>query len=346
MEVEPRHARYPFLDEARETVGRLDVAPDELGRADAPAVERGAKRVEQALRAGTVAAEEPDRWGVRDELLSYPVARVLVSLVGDDDALRKYVRAEAATARERFVADFDRDDLRTAPERLTLDELLAEFDLEAAVRRRDDGRFEVAVGTYLQLGDPEWGDRWRLVRRELADGWVPVEREACHRLLEAAVRERVAAGLPVSVSGDAADALSDALAAEIAAVERLVGGGVPRLDAETVAPDRFPPCVTALVERARSDDALPARSRFALLAFLCDLGLGADEMANLTGLDADDVEFPAAVLGDDGRAQYPMPSCATMDEQGDCVNKDERCERVTHPLAYYADAVEADERSD
>jgi DNA primase large subunit len=30
-----------------------------------------------------------------------------------------------------------------------------------------------------------------------------------------------------------------------------------------------------------------------------------------------------------------------MQAQGDCVNKDERCERIDHPLSYYDDAVAA-----
>jgi DNA primase large subunit len=29
-----------------------------------------------------------------------------------------------------------------------------------------------------------------------------------------------------------------------------------------------------------------------------------------------------------------------MDAQGDCVNRDDRCERVAHPLAYYREALD------
>jgi DNA primase large subunit len=340
-EVDPLDARYPCFDGAREAVGRLDVAPAELARADAPAVERGAERVERALLEGTVAANDPDRWRPRDELLSYPVARVLVSLVGSDAAVRKYATAEAATARERFVADFARDgDLRTGPERVDLDTLLREFDLDAAVTPLDDrDRFRVAVGAYLRLSDPAWGDRWRLVNRALADGTVPVAREELHRLLEEAVRRRVAAGLPVPVEGEAGEALAAALDEEVAAVRRLLDDHAPRPDVDVVEPAQFPPCIRALVERTRAGEDLPSRSTFALVAFLADLGADEETVVSLTGLDAESVEFPVGVLADDGRAQYPAPSCATMDAQGDCVNVDERCETVAHPLAYYRDAV-------
>ncbi|MFB6304249.1 MAG: DNA primase [Haloferacaceae archaeon] len=343
MEVDPRHARYPFFGAARRTVEALDVAPAELAAADAPAVERGAERVERALLEGTVASATPDRWRPRDELLSYPVARVLVSLVDAPAAVEKYATAEAATARERFEADVERDDdLRSVDGRVSLDELLREFDLSDAVERPGErDRFRIAVGPYLRLSDPGWGDRWRLVNRELADGDVPVEREELYRLLEAAVRERVADGLPFPVQGEAGDALADALAEEVGAIRRLLADRAPRPDVSGVRPERFPPCVRALIDRARDGEDLPERSLVALLAFLADLGCDRDRMVALTGLDPEAVEFPATVLVDDGRSQYPMPSCATMQAQGDCVNRDERCERVAHPLAYYEGAVEA-----
>ncbi|MFB6157513.1 MAG: DNA primase [Haloferacaceae archaeon] len=344
MEVDPRHARYPFLAAARETVEELDVAPAELAAADAPAVERGAERVERALLSGTVASATPDRWRPRDELLSYPVARVLVSLVDAPAAVEKYASAEAATARERFVADVERgDDLRSVEGRVSLDDLLREFDLARTVERPGgDGRFRIGVGEYLRLSDPDWGDRWRLVNRALAGGRVPVEREELYRLLEAAVRERVESGLPFPVQGEAGEALADALSEEVAAVRRLLADRAPRPDVSAVRPERFPPCIRALVDRARDGENLPDRSLVALLAFLADLDCDRDRMVALTGLDPETVEFPATVLADDGRAQYPMPSCATMQAQGDCVNRDERCERVAHPLAYYEGALEED----
>ncbi|MFB6160895.1 MAG: DNA primase [Haloferacaceae archaeon] len=340
-EVDPLDARYPYFASARETVKRLDVAPPELAAADAPAVERGTERVRRALVEGTVAPAEPERWRPRDELLSYPVARVLVSLVESEAAVRKYAAAEAATARERLVADFGGDDgLRTGTERADLDAVLREFDLAGDVTPLDDrDRFRVGVGAYLRLVTPSWGDRWRLVNRALHDGALPVEREELHRLLEEAVRRRVAEGLPVPVGGEAGEALAAALDDEVAAIRRLLDDHAPRPDVDVVAPDRFPPCVRALVERARAGEDLPPRSTFALVAFLADLGADTEEVVSLTGLDPDAVEFPTAVLADDGRAQYPAPSCATMDAQGDCVNTDERCETVAHPLAYYREAV-------
>ena len=341
-EVEPRHARYPFLAGARDAVAALSVAPAELARADAPAVERGAERVERALMTGGVDATEPDRWRPRDELLSYPVARVLVSLLDDDAATHKYAVAEAATARKRLAADADADE----PEvrfvdtgRLDLDDALREFGLADAVTP-DGDRFAVAVGTYLRLADPADGEDWRLVNRALADGRVPVERAELFELLEERVRERVASGLPIPVGGEAGETLADALSEEVARLRTLLADRAPRVGTDRVEPAAFPPCVGDLLSRARAGEDLPSRSLFALVAFLLDLGMDEAAVAETTGLDEATVEFPATVLADGGDAQYPMPSCATMDAQGDCVNRDDRCERVAHPLAYYREALD------
>ncbi len=342
-EVSPRHARYPFLSGAREAVAALSVAPTELARADAPAVERGVERVERALMTGGVdTADGGDRWRPRDELLSYPVARVLVSLLADRDAVRKYAVAEAATARERLEADVaDGDaDLRTVERGgLSLDEALREFGVADAVVRRDDARYDVDVAVYLELADPDTGEEWRLVNRALADGRVPVERAELFDLLEERVRARVAEGLPVPVGGDTGETLADALAEEVARLRTLLADRAPSPDVSAVDEAGFPPCVDALLARADEGEDLPPRSQFALVAFLVDLGLDEDAVAERTGLD-DAAEFPATVLADGDGSQYPMPSCATMAAQGDCVNRDERCERVAHPLSYYRDAVD------
>jgi DNA primase large subunit len=372
--MEPRHARYPFLSAAREAVESMDVTLGALVTEGAPAVARGAERVERALLSGTVAPEDPGAWSARDELLSYPVARILVSLLDSRAAVRKYAAAEAATARERFTADVAAgdDDLRSvADRRLTVADLLAEFDLDGAVRPvratatpagADDGGSrtagtarpggadadrEVALGAYLRLADPEWGDRWRLVNRAVADGWVRVRREELDSLLEAAVRRRVAEGLPFDVrGGPGGEAVAEALDAEVSHLRGLLADRDPVPDVDRVAPDRFPPCVTDLLSRVDDGETLPPPARFALLAFLADLGFDADDVRSfLADRDAPperlvEVEFGAATLGDGARAQYPMPSCATMDALGLCVDADDRCETVDHPVGYYAAALE------
>ncbi|WP_435183866.1 DNA primase [Halobellus sp. EA9] len=395
MPIDPLYARYPFFEGAREAVREADISPAALVVEDAPAVERGRERVERALMEGTVAAEEPKRWDRREELLSYPIARILVSLVDTPAAVDKYATAEAATARERFEADFGGAEFQsTGRARASLDEVLREFDLDGDVRPdRSDGpgrsgpssqagrggvgpgsggdagrtapHYWVALGPYLELGEESWGSRWRLVNREVRDGEVRVESAELSRLLEAAVERRVSGGLPFEVRGtDGGDAIADALDSAVADLRSLLNDHDAGTEEaiEAVVPALFPPCMKALVQRARSGESVPEHAEFSLVSFLVALGMDGDDVTTLLGVadaesDGDeteegreesdgDGERPAErirtrveYLSDSDGTQYPPPSCATMQSYGTCVDPDERCERISHPLSYYTDAL-------
>jgi DNA primase large subunit len=51
------------------------------------------------------------------------------------------------------------------------------------------------------------------------------------------------------------------------------------------------------------------------------------------------IETRVEYLTERDGTQYPPPSCATMKEYGTCVDPDERCETISHPLSYYTGAV-------
>ena len=358
--MNPLHARYPFFEGAREAVEASGVALPTLIADDAPAVARGRERVERALLSGTTASETPREWSVQDELLSYPIARILVSLIDAPAAVRKYAAAEAATAADRFVEEFSTADdglKSTAQRRLSLDDVLQEFDLADDVRAEPPERghdptwFRVAVGSYLTLVDPEWGESWRLVNREVVDGTVRVEREDLYRLLSEAVERRVAEGLPFQVRGTAGgDAIAESLEEEIGTLRDLLADRRDVRQIDTVAPDLFPPCMSHLLDRVRRDNELDAHSTFALTAFLTGIGMDTDEVVQFyrdTALDEETVRYQTEYLRDDTGAQFAAPTCATMQAYGDCVNKDERCETIAHPMSYYEKALdEADEIRD
>lgn len=345
--MDARHARYPFLDAAREAVEQTGVSLADLVAADRdhPAVERGRERVERALVAGTV--ETDRRVDPRTELLSYPVARVIVSLLDAPGAVEKYAAAEAATASERFTEEFrhEGDAGRQATlgagraggdppsdDGFTVEAFLREFGLDDAVLVRDD-EYRVAVAEYLRLA-PD-GEAWRLAVRELSDGRVTVTRGELSELLRSAVERRVADGLPLSVPPVIADPLEPTVEA---VASRIAGADYPQsFDADAADPAAFPPCVRALLGRAREGESLPPRSRFSLVAFLAAAGLDEERIASLCGRDADgDDQFAYALDRLVGDGSYPPPSCETMQAYGDCVNRDDLCTRIDHPLEYYA----------
>ncbi len=367
------HAKYPFFEAARTAVAEASVSLPELVAADAPAVERARERVERALLEGTVEFESGpfelggsgSAYDVQAELLSYPIARILVSLLDSEPAIDKYAAAEAATAVDRFRADFESDDefRSVATPTVDLEDVLAEFDLAGAVRPaasrpggagrgarggRDPDRYRMDVGAYLRLTSPSWGPSWRLVNRELAAGAVPISRDELLRALEVAVEDRVREGLPFELEvgeGIAADLESGVEDLKRLLSERSYAGPI-----DVVAPELFAPCMRNLIDKAERGVELEPPESFALMAFLVGIGMTPDEVVVFcadTSLDAEGIRYQTEYLRDDRGTQYPPPTCETLSNYGICHNEDEHMQVAVDPLAYYETRLaEADDVTD
>ncbi|QCC58964.1 DNA primase regulatory subunit PriL [Natrinema thermotolerans] len=334
------HARYPFLEAARETVATEAVDLATVVEGDEAVVDRARQRVITAIESGETG--EPHR-DTRIELLSYPVARVLVSMVDERVLVRKYARAEAATAYDRFTEDMtDTTELKSVESTgLDLSDLLAEFDLRDAVRTAADGEYRIDVGTYLPLAEDLWDDGWRLVNQPLAAGEVPVGEDELLTLVREAIRGRIDDGLPFEVPESIATALED----EADEIREVLAEMDLTQDIDTVVPDLFPPCMKALLDQIQKGEHLPHHSRFAITAFLTSIGMDTDEIVDLYRVNSSFGEEMTRyqtdhIRGDTSPTEYSPPSCATMQSYGDCVNKDDLCERIPHPMAYYEQRID------
>jgi DNA primase large subunit len=378
-------AKYPFFAAAREAVADAAVSLPELVAADAPAVERGRERVERALMDGTVESDSGafpggSAYDAQAELLSYPIARILVSLLDSEPAIEKYAAAEAATAVDRIREDLATDaELRSvSTPAVALDDVLAEFDLADAVRAespgggpgagganaggasaggagtsgtgspgRDPDHYWIDVGPYLRLTSPSWGESWRLVNRALADGAVRVSRAELLDALEAAVEERVREGLPFELAAD--EGIAAELEEGVADLKRLLSERSYTGPVDVVAPELFPPCMTNLIEKAERDADLTPPESFALMAFLVGIGMTPDEVVAFcadTSLDADGIRYQTEYLKDDRGTQYPPPTCETLANYGICHNEEDHMQVAADPLAYYEKRVAAADEVD
>ena len=343
--MEPLYARYPFLEAAREAVEAADVDLATVVEEGGPAVDRGRERVISALFEGTVGDTHRRP---RVELLSYPIGRVLVSLIDQPALTHRYARGEAAAAHERFVEDLEATDFRTTDRTgLALSTLLAEFDRRSAVEALSTGglneadRFSVAVGPYLELAAGQYGDEWALVNRSLADGRVTVDRTELLELLRQAVEDRILAGLPLDVPTPIADALAE----DVATIEERLDELDLTRDIDTVVPELFPPCMTALLDQIQKGEHLAHHSRFAITSFLASIGMSTDEIVELyevnPGFGEEMTRYQTDhIRGETSPTEYSPPACATMQSYGDCVNMDDLCEEISHPLGYYEAKLE------
>lgn len=300
-----RLARYPFVGAASEAVAKAEVSAEEAARDD-DIVGRAIERIESAVDTGRVGQPVDDDL---TELLSYPVARVLVSVADAPGLTERYARAEADAVVRRFREDQERSDLASVTrEPMTLEDLAAELGLERKFEETSDDCY-VAVEVYLDATASLGDDRWRLVSRSVDKGWVRVSHDELDVILAESVADAILDNLPFSPPASVETALEPTRER----VEGLVTGYGEAWDFD-VDPDRgrAPPCMVALFE-AGTD--VGEAGEFVRKAFVDAVTPGTD-------------------------VEYPPPSCAAMDDLGLCVDKDDLCERIDHPLDYYAERVE------
>jgi DNA primase large subunit len=146
--TQPYLGQFPFLSGAKEEVGDVDMT-DILS--DEEVIRRATERVIRGVNTGTVSAlssnpgvYKPEIEGdVTTQVFSYPVARIIVSLIGDFRIINRYARAEAKTATIRFrdhqLTDSDTTDaIFNTKIGVTMDEMLGDFGLEATETHLED----------------------------------------------------------------------------------------------------------------------------------------------------------------------------------------------------------------
>jgi len=266
------------------------------------------------------------------ELLSYPIARLLLSCIGDLYAIRRYALKEAKSSGE-----FLRSTLSKMDEEEALS-FLEELAHELGVRvEHMEGGSRMSLTSYLKYASHIHEPRWKLVNREVDRGMVVVRRDEMIRLLQEAIRTRVEGGMPLSVPPEVCRRLS----VRIGRIRALLEEKKARFEQENVrGPERaYPPCIREAMRLAREGMNLPHSQRFALTSFLLTIGWSVQEVVELLASSPDfdekmttyQVEHIAGSTG----TTYTPPSCATMQTYGNCMGKDELCARVSHPLAYY-----------
>ncbi|MDY6866180.1 MAG: DNA primase regulatory subunit PriL [Halobacteriota archaeon] len=319
---------FPFLSEASEYVRTRYSLGDLIeSRAYESARERGRERVYQAISSEI---EEPnigrsDEVNRVMELLSYPFARILISCLNDDYLTRRYALAEAKLAHQRMLKMPDEFILRIGKE----------FCLDAT---GDDSKIDLHFTDYLKLATGIRDSKWKLVNRVMDKGYVRVTKEELSRLIQEAVRAKIAGSLPMKLPSEICIPLErylDDIRSEVKEVKskfEVEGFGEVRSEC-------FPPCISYLIGNVQKGINLPHTARFALTSFLASIGMTREEIVKLYANSPDFMEdktrYQVNHIFGSGGDKYTPPACSTMQTYGNCFGKDNLCEKISHPLSYY-----------
>ena len=326
-------AKYPFLKESQDLIGGLSLEPfleSDLGKR---ALERAVERVMAAIRSRhetpdeqSMGAPPTDITGVKLEVAGYALARVLVSCSGERFLMDRLARYEAERA-FGFLEE-ERDSRRRRTDDSGIRDYVAE-SLSMNLAKR-----EMPVIQYVELVPFLREDRWRLVNREVRHGMVSLEGGDMEELLKERLFSLIRRQLPLRVP-------------QPVCVQ--VGSHLQKVTAEyqqqmleefgDVKEESFPPCIQALSQAITSGANLPHTGRFALTAFLHTIGMNSQQIVELycraPDFDISKTQYQVEHISGRSGTEYTPPSCATMRTYGLCVNKDELCGRINHPLSYY-----------
>jgi DNA primase large subunit len=318
-----RISDYPFTQEAAEHVKQAGYSLDSLLERTLflPVRSRATERVRGAI-VGEIADNSPRTDAeLLSELLSYPLARVIISCLGDDLLIRRYALAEAKLAHKRMQKE--RDLLNLAD------------DLGLHLQGAEPWKMHFAE--YIRSAHRMHSPRWKLVNRDLKDGFLTVTREEAMRLMEEAARDRVIKGLPLDVAEEICARLTDYIKPLKSDLEALRAR--QRVDLGKVEEGAFPPCIQKMLTDTAKGINLAHSARFALVSFLLQINMTPEQVISLFNTSPDfdpertryQVEHIAGASG----TKYKPPSCATMATYGNCPGEDDLCRRIRHPLSYY-----------
>ena len=290
---------------------------------------------------GTRDLEELARADPSVRLLSFLFARLVLSAGAAPAALRRWAVAEAKRNHARLLT-VPVEELSEVGRRLG-------FSLVPG----PDG-IEVPLVDYLRLSVPIREAEFRLPRQALRRGSVGVRPARAARLLQEAVRLRLAEPLPLAddvvreVREREADLLEELARRTPTPVSR---AGLP---GGALRPELFPPCIRKMQRTLQKGENLSHSGRFCLAAFLHRTG--ADFETIVDGIrgapDFDEAvtryQVEHITLHDEGRG-YEPPECETLRSHGLCVRdgdpsasdardrtRDPLCfeEYLRHPLQY------------
>ena len=334
-------ARFPFLPQARQIIGELDIDFAELGSLK-EIVDRAKQRITASL-VFDLRADKPNKeTGV--EIPSFPVAILIVAGIGDDTLTKRYALFEAKkmysyleNERDKTIftiAHFFKWDINGP----FIIKLMTDDELAISVKK-----YKIHFVNYLDNVESLAHDlHWKLVNHQLENGQVEVTiREVC-RLLQEEIRKYIenrAVGEVPRIPQIIQDTLDEIKAEYLKIKPNLTEFDKMRVFAEE---SEYPPCIQNLYDRMIKGQHLSHLERFTLVTYLLHQGISINAIITLFAGLSDyrqiqtryQVEHLAGQRG--SKTVYRTPNCATLRTHGVCIGpEDPICRRIKNPLTYH-----------
>ncbi len=324
-------AKYPFLKEAAEYVKTLDLKVEDLASPEfSQILERAEERVEEAILYAIVTRKTQKE---EIEILSFPAAIMLAAATQTSFIKRRYALAEAKQAYNTMKNE--------TPEKILAIANNFQWKITTNTDVGTPYQFKLHFTNYLRNTTNLREKKWKLVNRLLKDGNVYLTLNETTRLLSEEIRRHIEKRLETRDLPE----LPQKIAGTVEKIKSLILEKVSRAEIEgipkTMKTDAFPPCIKALYDAASKGRHISHIGRFTLTSFLVNIGMPTEKIIELFKDFSDfnermtryQVEHIAGERG--SRTRYKPPKCDTLKTHGLCIEPDETCRKVSHPLTYY-----------
>jgi len=328
-------SRYPFLPEAKEFL--KDIALEDI--LNSPIYESarilGFQRVRGALTGEHVNLPPPtSEENLITRFLSFVFEKLLLMAVGDPVVIRRVANAE----RDRLE-----DTLLQSPEDI---DMVAQA-LELRFRRVDvrGMEYRVHVIDYIKQAKKFSGEEFRLVYRDLNNGWLTLHREQFVKIIREAFVDYFVADVGQEKHRKLLENVLNEYVQQINALKDDYLSRYSSVDFGEVNAEAFPPCIKSIITKIKEGINVSHEARFSMVAFLHKIGMSNEEIlkifASVPDFRKDITEYQIKhITGEISGKEYSVPKCATMRSFGLCIRdaaRDTLCYKkwMTHPLLYY-----------
>jgi DNA primase large subunit len=333
MLIRKDYAKYPFTVEAANYVKGLGFKLEEFSDSSdifiRRVIERAAERIKRAV-SDSVKSIQPSTEENRVEVLSFPIAMVMMKKIGDPYFQRRFALHEAKKA-SAWLKD---EDLETVVD-------IARNNFKWKIQLDSGNKIQLHVTDYLKNTSRFHEDKWKLVNMQLEDGKVYVSKVNATRLLQEEIKEHIELKLQASSEVKLPPSISEKMKdIEVFLQEQkrnMVGDeSLGKVDSRI-----FPPCIKHLHSCLLGGKNISHVGRFTLTSFLINIGMSTEDISKIyvSATDFDEqltryqVEHIAGITG--GKVRYRPLGCDNMRTHRLCIAPDTVCQRIKHPLQYY-----------
>lgn len=290
-------AKYPFTKAAKAIITSKEV------NIDYEVMERASRRVSNGIIYENIPIlDTTDKNFLMRELLSYPIARMIASLIGGK-YITRYVNAEVKRS-SRYMQDNEGDRERVAKD----------LGMEISGNKMD-------VKSYLRY-IPKTRE-YDIVNQDVTEGAVYLDPAGLMAVVSEGTRQSVQAGMPIRKEGMPKNLFSDL---EEAAQKIRSQINESNISVERVGKvemgGEMPPCMKRILDQLKSGENVHHVARWVIATYLMKRGFSIDEIialfSNTPNFNDKTTRYQLEFIKNKG---YGIPLCVNLDSYGICIEK-------------------------